>query len=271
MKKAVTVFAIAAAAVAFSAVSDPTQGGKYSTNAAERVRQKLREKSFEQRIYEHTGGRVANLKSGKGRIVVVNAQKLVDQKKVAEFVGGMSIFHGLRIEAVEGQGATLATADARKKELGANAVIFVVQDGDLPSSLVAYDSGWAIVNAGKLGDAPAVILGMRLHKAIYRAFALLCGGADTPFADTIMSPADSPEALDALKLPNKPVPMWIGVIQEHMKRLGMEPMKVTTYRKACEEGWAPPPANDVQKAVWDQVRQMPSKPLKIEFDPKQGK
>ena len=271
MRKVVTAIVLAASAIAFAASSNPTEGGKYSTNAAERVRQKLREKSFAQRIYEHTGGRVANVKSGKGRIVVVNAQTLVEQKAVADFVNEMSIFHGLRIEAVKGEPATLATADAQKKALGANAVIFVVQNGDIPASLVAYDSGWAIVNAGKLGDAPAAILGARLRKAVYRAFALLCGGADTPFADTIMSPAESPELLDALKLPNKPVPMWMGAIQEHMRRLGMEPMKVTTYRKACEEGWAPPPANDVQKNIWDQVRQMPAKPLKIDFDPAKGK
>ena len=62
-----------------------------------------------------------------------------------------------------------------------------------------------------------------------------------------------------------------GKMSDTATRLGCAEAKFTTYKQACREGWAPPPTNDVQKAIWDQVRQMPAKPIKIEFDPAKGK
>ena len=53
--------------------------------------------------------------------------------------------------------------------------------------------------------------------------------------------------------------------------LGAYVKRRTSYQKACEEGWAPLPTNDVQKAIWDKVHAVPKNPMKIEFDPKQGK
>ena len=33
----------------------------------------------------------------------------------------------------------------------------------------------------------------------------------------------------------------------------MIPYIESTYRKACREGWAPAPTNDVQKAIWEDI------------------
>ena len=44
-----------------------------------------------------------------------------------------------------------------------------------------------------------------------------------------------------------------------------------THKKACQEGWAPAPTNDVQKAIWEKVHAIPDKPMTIEFDPKKDK
>ena len=52
---------------------------------------------------------------------------------------------------------------------------------------------------------------------------------------------------------------------------GLVPWYQTTYIKACEEGWAPAPTNDIQKAIWDKVHAAPKNPMKIEFDPKKGR
>ena len=35
---------------------------------------------------------------------------------------------------------------------------------------------------------------------------------------------------------------------------GMKPIRRTTYRNAVREGWAPPPTNDFQRAVWDEIK-----------------
>jgi hypothetical protein len=54
-------------------------------------------------------------------------------------------------------------------------------------------------------------------------------------------------------------------------KVGVTPIRLVTYAKACKEGWAPQPTNDVQKAIWDKVHAMPATPMKIEFDPKKGR
>ena len=54
-------------------------------------------------------------------------------------------------------------------------------------------------------------------------------------------------------------------------RLGILPVRTTTYLQACQEGWAPMPTNAVQKAIWEKVRAIPQSPMKIEFDPKKGR
>ena len=47
----------------------------------------------------------------------------------------------------------------------------------------------------------------------------------------------------------------------------MSPAIVSTYLKACEEGWAPTPTNEYQKAIWEQVKadkeRGPTNPIKI--------
>ena len=52
---------------------------------------------------------------------------------------------------------------------------------------------------------------------------------------------------------------------------GLMPWKQTTYKKACQEGWAPAPTNEYQKAIWDKIHSVPANPMKIEFDPKKGR
>ena len=54
----------------------------------------------------------------------------------------------------------------------------------------------------------------------------------------------------------------------HTSERGCQHGKRAVYRKACMDGWAPAPTNEYQKAIWDQVHAIPTKPIKIEFDPK---
>ncbi len=58
---------------------------------------------------------------------------------------------------------------------------------------------------------------------------------------------------------------------KYLADMGGKPQSRTTYRKACEEGWAPAPTNDVQKAIWDKVHEMPTEPIKIKPETKKVK
>ena len=63
-----------------------------------------------------------------------------------------------------------------------------------------------------------------------------------------------------------PPEVYVNVIQ-NMKILGITQNKMTTYKKACEEGWAATPTNAYQKAIWDRFKaekeRGPSSPIQI--------
>ena len=44
---------------------------------------------------------------------------------------------------------------------------------------------------------------------------------------------------------------------------GIKTLTIASYRTACHYGWAPAPTNDVQRAIWQKVHEMPAAPLKI--------
>jgi hypothetical protein len=43
------------------------------------------------------------------------------------------------------------------------------------------------------------------------------------------------------------------------QKMGVKPISVVTYRKAVEAGWAPAPTNDIQRAIYDEVKKAPAK------------
>ena len=56
--------------------------------------------------------------------------------------------------------------------------------------------------------------------------------------------------------------------QKFLKSRGYAPLIRAPYAKACREGWAPAPTNDIQKAIWDKVHAMPTAPIKIKPETK---
>ena len=57
-------------------------------------------------------------------------------------------------------------------------------------------------------------------------------------------------------------------MMDNAEALGIRRVRHTTYRKACYEGWAPPPTNAYQKAIWDMVHALPTEPMKIKPETK---
>ena len=54
----------------------------------------------------------------------------------------------------------------------------------------------------------------------------------------------------------------------YLEKGGIRPEQKVFYRKAVEEGWAPAPTNEFQRAIWDKVHAMPTEPLKIKPETK---
>ena len=87
---------------------------------------------------------------------------------------------------------------------------------------------------------------------------------------SILRPAKTLAELDAISA-TTPWPLQHNAMVDRLEKRGVKMVKVGTYRQACQEGWAPAPKNDEQKAIWNQVHAIPDKPIKIEFDPKKDK
>lgn len=137
------------------------------------------------------------------------------------------------------------------------AVVVVADIPGYPALLIAPENRWAIVNVAALGDktVAAETLADRTQKELWRAFGYLMGAAHSNFEVCLMKPVTAPEDLDALTaktLGPEPLPK----IMAHAQKLGVKPMRTTTYRKAVEEGWALAPTNDFQKAIWDELKSM---------------
>jgi hypothetical protein len=83
-----------------------------------------------------------------------------------------------------------------------------------------------------------------------------------------MDPAiNSIEELDKvlIETPEPEVRLTIDVAAD---RFGITKFKRTTYRTACEKGFASPPKDAYQKAIWNEFRELPSKPIIIEPEKK---
>lgn len=144
----------------------------------------------------------------------------------------------------------------------------IVDIPKMPRLAIYPDDKKAVVNVAALAvDNPsAELLASRVRKEMLRAFTYLAGITGGGKAGHPLDVMTDLKRLDESKemISGDLVVRFTDFIQ----RSGIKPYKRYTYRKACEEGWAPPPANKYQQAIWDKVRATPKNPMKIKFDPK---
>ena len=97
-------------------------------------------------------------------------------------------------------------------------------------------------------------------------FGLLLGGGDCAYRNCVMAPVSSMADIDAMKV-NMFCPDPFNRVRMHLGAIGIRPPVRTSYRKACVEGWAPPPTNQYQKAIWEQIKadkeRGPTNPIEI--------
>jgi len=261
---------VVAAAAALAAMDATAQGIPSSRTPEQRARMlaaKARRTAAEGGVVE---------KPASGNIIrFVNAQKRVADEAVFTVAGNIarSLMARHEAENLEAAGMSpieLAAAALAKPKTGV-AVVFV-DDGKLPSLLAAPEEGWCVVNVGKLAAdlPPEDILQKRMRKEAWRAAAIVLGGINSQMTPCAMTDIHKPSDLDAVPI-DAVSPEVVMKMLSSMTTRNIQPRLVTTYRRACVEGWAPAPTNDVQKAIWEKVHAVPKNPMKIEFDPKKGK
>lgn len=151
-------------------------------------------------------------------------------------------------------------------------VVVIGGDDKLPALSVFPEERIGLVNADKLNgktDDPTVPE-MRVEKEVWRAIGFIGGIGFSSVENDMMQPYYSVEELDK-NIQAYIQPMNMAKMNKMFQRFGVEKERRIPYRVACQEGWAPAPTNEFQKAVWDKVHAVPSDPIKINFDPKTDK
>jgi len=206
------------------------------------------------------GGIVVESMAGRPEVVILDMQKSKSESKVAsEVAASMQVMFRIPVREIENAPATagqdpLAVAASLATQTNRVAAIVLCEDVKLPSLLIAPEGRWAVVNIAPLkADAPSPkVLEARVRKEIWRAASFAMGAANSAFPLCLMKPVFKPTDLDAL-----PVSMIsaepLSGIRQQFKAQGVVPVRQSSYRKACEEGWAPPPTNDIQRAIWEKA------------------
>ena len=231
----------------------------------------------QRRILERTGGYVVK-QGAHGKVVFVNGQDKVPVDVIEKQTKLLSELLSVVIEIAPGK-PTFAFGDVpvKREELKAPALIFFVDDPALAETmLVAPESGWALVNFAALANdgAAQATLNKRAVRETWRSFAMLLGAADSNEPKCIMRPVNKLRDLDAMYAESF-CPEPLDKIVSHLKAMGIDASQRVTYRQACEEGWAPAPTNEFQKAIWERIKaehaETPANPLLIKPGDKPAK
>ena len=205
--------------------------------------------------------------SQKGKIAIIDTQTRIPSATFTNVIAMLKrdTQYNIAYERAEkGEPQTL------KEKSGANVAVVILDDEDALSLLVAPEDFWAAMNVAKVARGlDAEKSASRCAKELIRAFSLVCGGGGSTFPGNVMNCAKI-EDVDKITVHGLPMDRrncYVGFLES----IGVTPAKLAFYEDACWQGWAPKPKDKYQQAIWDEVHSAPAEPVKIKFDPKQGK
>ena len=182
----------------------------------------------------------------------------------------------LPIECAEGTLAAgecpFKAADALVATEGVGAGAVIVSDSKLPIELLSPDRKWGILNIAPLkADNPSpATFDARFMKVYWGIIARTLGAGTSSYPGCVIVPFSDMKGLDAIRA-TRPCPEPFNKMIDTANAYGIKIITITSYREACQQGWAPQPKDEVQKKIWEEVNALPKNPMKIEFDPKKGR
>ena len=204
---------------------------------------------------KRTGGDIIKPGTGAGKIAIINAQKRVSLDEIKKPFP--RVLQALRLATVfhDGEPTDVASAKTTLVKFDAQIGVFILDRVGFPTLLVSPDEGWAMVNVAALAvDSPdSMKLAARVRKETLRGFALICGAADSQYKMSLMQGMPTLSDLDSVLGEMIPPDIFIRC-KGYTDKFGVVPYYQTSYKKACEEGWAPAPTNEFQKAIWDKIK-----------------
>lgn len=254
MKKLlIAMTALLAATAAFSEEQAPFDFHQKPKDEAEK---QARKAYIQERMMRRSGGFVARPGTRQGEIAYVNCQSAAKKEWLDESIEYFTKEAKFNITLKEG------SFDLKNPTIQGNVSLFIVDDPALPSLLVAPENRWTVVNVAPLKHEKEAFFHARVVKELARGFAMLCGAASSNYPQSLTSGITKASDLDSHIDARLPVDV-IARFAPNLKPFGVTPMILATYRKACTEGWASQPTNEFQKAIWDEVHQLPTEPIKI--------
>ncbi|MBP5786944.1 MAG: hypothetical protein J6Y19_03920, partial [Kiritimatiellae bacterium] len=97
------------------------------------------------------------------------------------------------------------------------------------------------------------VLEERAEKMLWRAMARALPVGNTSNMPSVLQPFGTLAELDANKM-MVPSPDSSNWLLDNAAHYGITTLTMSSYRDACHKGWAPPPKNAVQQAIWDEIR-----------------
>ena len=219
------------------------------------------------RVLQKTGGILKV--PGSGKIVFVNGQKRIPAARIASDAAIIARAVRAEVQVKECEETfTVETAAALAKKTGGNAVVFITDNPVLPMSMVAMEANWGVMNVAPLGvDNPTPEkLAARSSRELLRTATVTLGGATSANQASAMQTVQTVEDLDKIVSDGIAFDALRNILT-HLPKIGVKPPRMSTYRKACQEGWASRRTNEFQKVIWEEVNSQkehgPTKPLVI--------
>lgn len=240
--KSVFLMAVSLAVVVAQAALTPEQIAKRKAKRAAMIAAK--------------GGLVTKPLSG--RVVrVVNMQDVVGDAELRDVFKLVNLQLGYAWDMKTiAPGKCLFDIVAQEKSDGKTGLVLVViDDPKKPFVLAAPEDAWGVLNISRLEAKAATpeVRKSRLMKSLSRTYAYAFGVGQSLNKPCVLDPAYSLSDLDALSMSELgPEPQM--KISEVAEKRGLEVVHTVTYRQACLEGWAPAPTNEIQKAIFDEVK-----------------
>jgi len=256
MKNLLIFSIVAVAVIASSDAKEVVSPEELAARKAER------QAEFDKR----TGGRIVKPGTQQGEVVYANCQSRIPVDWIEESVAYFTKETRFKISIKNN-----SSFDLKSPKIEGNATLFIIDDDALPTILVAPENRWAFVNIAPMAkEQRPAFFEARVKKELSRGFAYLCGAANSQYPQALTRGIVNHRDLDK----NVDLGLPVDVLQRfrtYMEPLGVRPAIMSTYLKACREGWAPQPTNDTQRVIWNQVHAVPDKPITIEYDPKNDK
>lgn len=240
MKPTALVTVLIAATCLVSAYAEDT--------AAAKPKKSLRQKIAERQARD--GGLVEAPVTG-AVITVYNCQNVVEKEDVKAIVDRLREVARLPFvlrEGVDGM-SDLSIRPVR------GGTLTLGDQPQTPVLTVCPEEAFANVNVGRLAeDDPSYDrLKARLEKEMWRALCMAMGASNALFQPCLLRTIRSLRDLDncANEIPS---PEPLGKLETAAKQYGVLRLRKVTYKTACFEGWALAPTNDLQRTIFNGVK-----------------